>query len=212
LFLNKKIVGSVVILVTILLIISVVNSPFSVDCNDKNYLLNSEIVFAYFKPYETSRNSTVFSSNTLISYVFVLNVTNPNNETVLLDNLLVAFHDFAVKDRNSVSGTTEIIRYCDTFGSNDLDYLLPSKSSRLMAFTGTSEISSLELTGIKNGTIFSSMTMNGNVKENAHVGTGLLFKEMSFDMIHESEWIYNTVFPADQQFSFRNDSPTVAYE
>ena len=81
-----------------------------------------------------------------------------------------------------------------------------------MTFTGVGELSSLELMGLKNGTIFSSMTLNGNVEENIHTGTGLIFQEMSFDVLSESEWMYNSAFYNDQTFSFRNDDAKVSYE
>jgi len=210
LFLNKFVPLSVILVV--LLVVSVFSLTHSGARCDEDYIMDCELVFAYFKTFDVSNNTNVFSSNKLVSYVFVLNVTNPNNKTILLDNLLIAFHDFAVKSNNSVSGTTTIIRYFDSFGSNVLDYQLPPRFSKLMAFTGVGELSSLELMGLKNGTIFSSMTLNGNVEENIHTGTGLIFQEMSFDVLSESEWMYNSAFYNDRTFSFRNDDTKVSYE
>ncbi|MBN2259869.1 MAG: hypothetical protein JW702_04970, partial [Clostridiales bacterium] len=178
----------------------------------EEYFIDSEIVFAYFKTYDVSSNTSYLFANSMVSYVFILNVSNPNNETFLFDDLLVSFNDFAVKDGNSVSGTTELIRYCNSFGSSDLDYQLPSGSSRLMVFTGTGELSNLELMGLKNDTTFSTMILNGHIGEDVHVGSGLIFTEMSFCMISETELMYNVVLHEDQSFSFRNDSPNVSYE
>lgn len=105
------------------------HSDFSQKLNvDKNYPVDINLVQAYFKAYNTTTNSAV-GYHTIISYVLVLNVTNPSNITLRLTNL-------------QIDETNHVFSYWRSFSNNDAYCFYPN-STQLVAFTDNSGLTGL---------------------------------------------------------------------
>jgi hypothetical protein len=212
LFLQKRIIG-LIVAVLVILLIGAFNSAYpTVRVNQEEMVIDGDVIFAYLKTYNVSDAVGGLGSKTLVSYVLVLNITNPNSETIHLTNVLVTLFESAVKEGASVSGTTEIIRYERSIGDNERpSYTGSPNSSKLMAFTATGELDNLDIQALNGGEVFLLVYLNGRTQADVHISSELNLKKLSLDIVSETEYQYNTAFLKAHMFSFRNDDPNIKY-
>lgn len=188
------------------------NSVYSIASDNEDLFVYGDVVFAYFKTYSVSSNVSGLGSKHLISYVLVLNVTNPNNKTISLCNSLISLYDSAVKEGNSISGETEIIRNQRNFANNDMSYHFYPRSSKLVSLTATGEIDDFELKALKTEQMYFMVHLTGQTEADNHVNSELKLKKVALKKVSETEYLYNTAFMNSHIFSFRNDTPNIHNE
>lgn len=207
---TKKVIGLVIVTLTVALIVAfglVFSSP-----PEESHSIEGDIVYAYLKTYNVSETVGGLSDKKLVSYVLVLNITNPNDGPLHLERVLVELMQSATKNGTSVSGTTGIIRYKRSFVEGETSNYWSPHSSRLVAFTATGELDDLELDALRLGKGYFVVNVDGYTETDSHVGTGLNLKEVALEITGDAEYVYNTAFVNNERFGFANDYPDLTYE
>lgn len=145
---NKKLVtlSCVVFVVGLLIGILTLNSDIqNFNGKAKTYPVDAHLVYAYFKVFNASANSGI-AYNQLVTYILVLNITNPSDTTLLLRGVKIrelgnagAFdyeHDFSDSQKYAFnSNTSTLVAFSQTSGVTPL-YNYPSPFRNQSGFTG----------------------------------------------------------------------------
>jgi hypothetical protein len=127
---NKKLATLACIVFAVGLIIGLLSLNTDLrNYSKKEYPVEANLIYAYFKVYNTSADSGI-AYNRLLSYVLVLNVTNPSDTTLRLSNI-----------RIDTSGTN-IFSYERAFSAID-KYNFNANTSHLIDLSQTSGLDNL---------------------------------------------------------------------
>ena len=91
------------------------------------------IIHAYFQVLNVSRDSGI-GPERMVSYVIVLNITNPTEEIFEIRELWMWFGN-REESWNTVSFTNNVVSYYNDFESGHSDYYWHPGDSRLVAFS-----------------------------------------------------------------------------
>jgi len=129
---NKKLVTLACIIFVVGLLIGIIslNVDFkNYGARGKEYPVEVNIVYAYFKVFNTSADSGI-AYNQLATYILVLNVTNPSDTTLRLTDARITGY---------TSGGVDSFSYDRSFDeSNKYDFY--SGLSSLIAFSQTTNV------------------------------------------------------------------------
>ena len=147
-----------------------------------------------------NENVTGLATKTLVSYILVLNITNPTSSNINIDSIRVVLSGTAFKIDQSAEWRNEILNIKRVF--NDAQPLQIGREPMLITVTGTGELSTLGMQSLrqKEGYFVVATSYASNAGS-------LILEKVSFDLKSENEYVYNTVFENDYQFDFRNDDP-----
>jgi len=176
------------------------------------YTIQVDIVYAYFKMFKTGQNVPALGNADLVSYVLVLNVTNPTNEVVKIKHLTIDFVQNASKEDQHFEMFNEILRFEQSFADGFMDYYWYPHVTRLIAFTGTEELSAIGLTALRLGEGFFLLKLAGSTQAGAQAGSDFILKKVTLEIKNESEYVYNGIFMEDYRFHFRNDQLDISIE
>ena len=157
----------------------------------KTYQVDANIVHAYFKVYNISAESGI-GYNSLVSYVFVLNLTNPSDITLRLSELIL-----------SSASIIDLHRY---FSDVSSDYYFYPHTSTLVAFSDTGggvDAKQLELGG--NGPSFT-MAVGFSATQGRGGGSALTSSQLPLEKISADEFVYGSTFKAGSYFVFNNQN------
>ena len=139
---NKKLVAFASIVFVVGLVLGTVALRPDFSSNQyKTYPIQAEIVHAYFKTYNTSADSGL-SNTMMVSYVFVLNVTNLSDTKLSISQVLL--------------DCANLFHYTLDYRQGSNDYWFYPHTSRLIAVSQTSGLNSLglEMLESKGGPVF----------------------------------------------------------
>lgn len=194
--------GAVLISAVTLTIICVVTaisiSTTPIQKNKDSILVN--VTYAYLKTYIVNENVTGLANKTLVSYILVLNITNPTSSNINIDSIRVVLSGTAFKIDQSAEWRNEILNIKRVF--NDAQPLQIGREPMLITVTGTGELSTLGIQSLRQKEGY--FVVATNYASNAG---SLILEKVSFDLKSENEYVYNTVFENDYRFDFRNDDP-----
>jgi len=176
------------------------------------YSVEIKIVYAYFKIYNASNGVIGLGNASLVSYVLVLNVTNPSRETIQLRDVLIEFAGSINQTGDGFEASNDIIRYDRTFSGDVTEYYWSPNSTRLIAFTATEELSTMALAALKSGKGYFLTRLVGRANSGASASSNFSLNEVKLEVLSESEYIYNEVFDKKYRFHFRNDGIGVSLE
>jgi hypothetical protein len=170
----------------------------SIQVGNDSILVN--VAYAYLKTYIVNENVTGLANKTLVSYILVLNITNPTSSNINIDSIRVVLAGTAFKIDQSAEWRNEILNIKRVF--NDAQPLQIGREPMLITVTGTGELSTLGMQSLrqKEGYFVVATSYASNAGS-------LILEKVSFDLKSENEYVYNTVFENDYQFDFRNDDP-----
>jgi hypothetical protein len=189
------------ILATILTIICLGTSigiSTTSSTQESNDSVSAKVAYAYLKTYIVDENVTGLANHTLVSYILVLNITNPTSANINVDSLRVVLAGSASKIGQSTEWTNEILNIKRVF--NEAQPLQIGREPMLIALTATGELSTLGIQALrqKEG-YFVVATSDGS-----NAGS-LILEKVAFDYMGENEYVYKPVFINNYQFDFRND-------
>jgi hypothetical protein len=210
---NKKVLVLVVVAIAVVQSVAfgLAFSEFS-ELPQEDYSIEGELVYAYLKTYTVSEDVDGIGNRKLVSYVLVLNITNPNDVPVYLKRAQVDLMENAVQVGTSVSGTNSIIRYTSSLPDNDFSYYWAPHSSRFVAFTATGELSGMALDALQLGKGYFLVKVDGRTETDSHVGGDLNLEEVPLEVMDNDEYVFNTAFRDNYRFRFWNDDINLAYE
>jgi len=204
-------------------------------------LVKVDIVYAYFGVQNFNPNVTGLSRNLngapcIVSYLFVLNVTNPSNKLAMIGEFEVsAAPEILVYNGTEIVGSTKLAEHTtaspitnESFGVlkentiitdlRDLSEFYPSWSqywspykSRLIALTGMVEVSSLAYPALTNGTIYLYGEANGKPYEGGALSRGFSLKQVELQIIGK-EFLYNALLSENQILRFDGNNIDVYIE
>lgn len=187
--------------------------PFYQEFSALQYhTIQLDIVYAYFNTFKASQNVTALGNADLVSYVLVLNVTNPTGEVVKIMDLRIDFVQNAYKEDQHFKTFNEIVRFEQSFADGMMDYYWYPNVTRLIAFTGTGELSALGLTALRLGKGFFLLKLAGSTQAGAQAGSDFILKKVTLEIKNESEYVYDGIFMEDYRFHFRNDQLDISIE
>jgi len=184
-----------------------------------------DVVYAYFGVQDFNQNVTGLSRNLtgvphIVSYFFVLNVTNRSNKLALIGEFEVsAAPEILVQNGTEVVGSKKLAeRTTESFGVSkenpivtdlrDLSRFYPGWSqywspnkSRLIALTGMVEVSSVAYTALTNGTIYLYGEARGKPYEGGTLSRGFSLKQIQLQKIGK-EFLYNALLSENQLLRF----------
>jgi hypothetical protein len=161
----------------------------------KTIVVEANIVHAYFKVYNITQDSGIASTK-MISYVVVLNITNPSDTPLEL---------------SYVNIMSTLIDYRRDFKDNS-DYYWPPLSSKLVAFSQSGPTSNFDLDALRNNRIQFIATVSLTVAQGKGSGGALIEKqELPLRNISQDEYVYGTTFRQDSYFNFNDEGISISY-
>ncbi len=187
----------------------------------EKYQINADIVYVYFNLHETSQNTSGLKNSLLLSYVVVVNVTNPTSKTILLRDITIniaknitLYRDEKsqrVSGYNSFNSLIQCYRY---FPQGDTSYMLQPNASTLYLFSGV--LSAYPIRILFGGQtpgqdpVGSVLEIQGRTAEGAYVTTGFAPKSIQLSVIGQSEYVYNNIL-GNPRIHFRDDGPSLSF-
>jgi len=198
----------------------------------------AEVVYAYFGLQPFSENVSGLYGRQVISYVFILNVTNLSNQPVIVNSFEVSAAksirfinatdgyinatepiDFVWDNITQVrymgkggvgyGGSNGIVRRSEDFPEGNA-YYWSSNASKLVALTGLVEISDLALDALRVGKIFVFSHVGGKVYEGRlSISGAYVIKGIELEIVQGREFVYNTLLKADQRLHIPSDGTGV---
>jgi hypothetical protein len=162
----------------------------------RTYAVNGEIVQAYFKISNTSVESGV-GYRELLSYVFVVNITNLSDTTLRITQA-------------RINDINHIVSYRSDFTDSE-DYLFYPNSSRLVAFSQVGGLYGLSLEAFEESHSLT-VTMAVTLVPVEGKGSGGVLSDTSLPLknISADEYVYGTLFNQNSDFTF-GQLPLSAY-
>ena len=188
---NKKLVAfaSIVFAVGLLLGTVVLRPDFSSN-QYKTYPVQAEIMHAYFKTYNTSADSGL-SNTMMVSYVFVLNVTNLSDTKLSISQVLL--------------DCANLFHYTLNYRQGSNDYWFYPHTSRLIAVSQTSGLNSfgLEILNSGGGPVFI-FAVGLTPSEGRGGGSSASEPQLHLHKVSADEYVYGSTFKDGSYFSFDN--------
>lgn len=174
----------------------------------------------------------------MISYIFILNVTNLSNQPVIVNSFEASAAESirfgnvtdgyinATESNNIVWDNTTQVRYLgkgglgwgstngivsrsETFPEGNA-YYWPQNASKLVALTGIVEISDLALHVLRTGKIFVFAHVGGKDYEGRlSISGAYVIKGIEIEIIKGQEFVYNKLLKANQSLHIPNDGTGV---
>lgn len=207
--LNKQftILATFALLAGLLVGIVPFRNEFSVS---QSYPLEVDVVYAYFRTFKVSEYASGLRNQDLVAYVFVLNVTNPTSEIIIIKFLEIHFAETACRFYGGgVEMRNTAVNYQREFYGS-MDYFWYPNSSRIVAFSGTGELSNLGMAVLnaRRGYFYASL---GGATEKGHA-EGSIIKMVLLDNPSIGEFVYNSVFKENERFHFSNYDIDISLE
>jgi hypothetical protein len=200
-----------------------------------------EVVYAYFGLQPFGENVSGLYGKQVMSYLFVLNVTNISNQYVIVNDFdasaaeVMGFYNLT--DGNVVESTPiqvvwdniTRVRYMtkgavgyeanngiasrsENFPEGNA-YYWSANRSRLVALTGMVETSELALQALRAGKIFVFSHVGGKVYgDRLTVSGAYVIKGVELEIIQGREFVYNALLGANQRLSITGDGTGVGIE
>lgn len=201
---SKRLVALICIVFAIGLLIGVVS--FSNDLSSYTPLpIESNIVQAYFKVYNVTQDSGI-GFGKMVSYVIVLNITNPLDSSVSLSSVRMALAQDGARNGNSVN-LNSLLNYERDFSQKNTDSFIDAHTSRLVPFsqTGFMPERGLDFLNQQHSALFyadvSCVALDGGAG-----GNFIVFKQLPLNQISQDEFVYGTMFSAGNYFFFNDYS------
>jgi len=201
---SKRLVALVCVVFVIGLLIGVVS--FSSDLTSyKSLPIEANIVQAYFKVYNVTQDSGV-GFEKMVSYVVILNITNPSDYTVSLSTVRLALAQNGSRNEKSVS-LNSFLNYERDFSQKNTDSFIYPHSSRLMPFsqTGFMPEVGLDFLNQQHNALFYA-DVSCVALEGRGGGNVIIFKQLSLNSVSQDEFVYGTTFSAGNYFFFNDYS------
>ena len=186
----------------------------SIDSASKvvDNIVQVDIIYAYLKVYKVSDNVSALGGSNLVSYAFVLNVSNPTVSEFHPDYVKMVLSEKATQNGTGVKIENPIVSYANGVNDKSASYLYP-ESSDLFIFSATGEISNTLFEALKTGTGYFTLMIEGVSPSDQSMGSaGFIVKQATIEAISDSEFVYNTYFSDGQGFSFNNDNLKIIKE
>ena len=155
--------------------------------------VEADLVHAYFKVYNVSAGSGVGSSR-LVSYVVILNITNPSDTPLRLSEVRIL---------------SSMVDYHRDFGNSNDNYW-SAHSSRQVAFSQTGPLSGTD--ALKFGRLDFIATVGLAVTEGRGGGSTIISKNsLPLTNIGEGEYIYGSTFGKGTYFDFNDEGISIGH-
>jgi hypothetical protein len=155
--------------------------------------IEANLIHAYFKIYNVSAGSGVGSSS-LVSYVVILNITNPSDTPLRLSEVRIL---------------SSIVDYHRDFGTSN-DYYWSAHSSRQVAFSQTGPLSGTD--SFKFGR-FDFIATVGLMVTQGRGGGSTVISENSLPLktIGQDEYVYGSTFGNGTYFDFDDQGISIGH-
>ncbi len=199
---GKKLIVLISIVFAVGLLVGIVS--FRNDLSSfKSFQVESDIVQAYFKVYNVTQDSGV-GFGKMVSYVVVLNITNPSDSVVSLSSLRMALAQNGTRTGSSVS-LNSIFSYERDFSDRNTDHFIYPHSSRLIPFsqTGFMPEIGLDFLNQQHEALFYA-DLSCSSTEWRGGGEAIIFKQIPLNTVSSDEFVYGTTFSEGNYFFFND--------
>jgi hypothetical protein len=162
----------------------------------KSYPVEAEIVHAYFKVFNVTEDSGIGYA-TMISYVFVLNITNLSDTTLRLSKFRL--------------DCASVFYYLQDFSDQVSDYFFSPHTSRLVGFSQTGGTSELGLKELELRNLVLVGYIDFSPTEGRGGGGGSVSRQLPLEKISQDEFVYGTTFKAGSYFFFSNENIMLSF-
>ena len=173
------------------------------------YQIEAEVVYVYLKTFEVNENASGLWRVNMVSYVVVLNVTNPTDKTIRMRDIDIglAGAGSVTKKDNGITAINSILRTYRYFPQGSFDYFWQPHSSILVVFSGMREINPDFL----QTDLDSYLEIRGRTAEDAYATSDWIVKSLEMKAIGESEYVYNIML-GTPRFHYTDDGVGVSFE
>lgn len=175
----------------------------------KQYRVEADLGYAYFKILEVSENASSSLRETLISYIFILNITNPTSEVIKTSGVYIGLAEKVSRigeQEAGISMENGIISFYRSFSH----YWYPNRT-KLIAITGVVAVPSMGLMALQQGNCSVVFEVEGRAQEGARASSGYIIKQVQLSILNSQEYVYKGIF-TNQRFRLREDGPNVIIE
>ena len=189
--LNKKFIALVCIALAAGLLIGLISfrGYFISSREYISYPVEFEIVHAYFKVFNVTRDSGIGYSR-MVSYVIVLNITNLSDAALTLGELQLS------------SGLFHYVQYFSDHVSENVFY---PHTSRFAAFSQTGSISAEGRQALEWQTLDYGIILYFSATEGRGGAGGAFSRQMSLKKISQDEFVYGSTFKPGSYLFFNNE-------
>jgi hypothetical protein len=176
----------------------------------KSVSVESDIVQAYFKVYNVSQDSGIGFAK-MVSYVVVLNVTNPSDITLRFSSLTMALAQNGTKTGTGVS-LNGFLHYQRDFSETIMDNYLYPHTSRLVAFSQTGSMPQIGIDFLDhqhNALFYADLYCAAT--EGRGGGNVIIFKQLPLNTLSQDEFAYGKTFAPGNYFFFDDDSLSLSF-
>lgn len=174
----------------------------------ERYQINVDIVYAYLKVFDVSENASGLWRMHMLSYVVVLNVTNPTGKGIWMKDVTINLAESVeLHDENGVRIVNSIVRCYRYLPQGDFSYFWYPNSSMLIAFSSVRETNPALL----RSALDSFVEVQGRTSEGAYATSGHVVKNIQMKVLSSSEYVYDAI-PGTPRFHFDDGEVGISIE
>ncbi|MCJ7634976.1 hypothetical protein MUP77_21625 [Candidatus Bathyarchaeota archaeon] len=171
----------------------------------EKYEVKADIVYVYLKLLETGENASGLWRMPMVSYIVVLNVTNPTDRTVRMTDVDFALAELVETGEHGASISNPIVRFYRYLPQDHISYFWYPKNSKLVVFSGVREFTSYGNQELMQTAIFDSLLeIGGRTSEGAYSSSSYVTKRIQLVVVDPYEYVYNTM-PGTPRFHYGDD-------
>jgi len=175
------------------------------------YQIEVDVVYVYLKTFEINENASGLGRMQMLSYVVVLNVTNPTGKGIWMRDVTIRLAKSGSVQLHSngtgvriVNGIVRCYRYLP---QGDFSYFWYPNSSMMIAFSSVTETNP----ALMQTTLDSVLEVEGKTSEGAYATSGYVIKTIQMNVLNPSEYVYNAM-PGTPRFDFDDGEVGIGIE
>ena len=173
------------------------------------YQIEVDVVYVYLKTFEVDENASGLWRVKMLSYVVILNVTNPTDKTIRMRDIDIglAGAGSVTKKDNGITATNSIVRTYRYFPQDSFEYFWQPYSSQLVVFSGMRETNP----DLLQTNLDSYLEIRGRTPEDAYATSDWIVKLIEMKAISDTEYVYDIML-GTPRFHYTDDGVGISFE
>ena len=176
------------------------------------YRLEAEIVYVFLNLFKVDEAVSGLGQLYMLSYVVVVNVTNPSNHLIKMQDIdiLIAEDVQLTANQTGYTAVNSIVSFSRSFPQNDFGYFWQPNRTIPLVFSGVRETAESCVLWLEDS-VDSLFEIRGRADDGGYTTSSFFVKTVQLEQVNPHEFVYNNL-SGIQRIHFTQDGNTLSFE
>ncbi len=176
------------------------------------YRLEAEIVYVYLNLFKVDEAVSGLGRRYMLSYVVVINVTNPSNHLIEMQDIDIRIAEDVQLTANQTGFTAHngFVSFSRYLPQGDFSYFWQPNRTIPLVFSGVHETAN-DLVIWLEDSVDSLIEIRGRADDGGYATSGFVVKTLQLEQVNPHEFVYNNLSDI-QRIHFTQDGNTLSFE